>query len=83
MHYLHKLQEAKKHNGQHKKNLVGMDSRPAPTIDWYCNVSSEEGKLAQELKTRHCEHAALEICVICAVRSRLFGIYTRQHTHEP
>lgn len=30
MHYLHKLQEAKKHNGHEGKNLVGVNSRPAP-----------------------------------------------------
>lgn len=58
MHYLHKLQEAKKHNGQDEKALwVWL----ADQRHWPSSVSSGEGgKFAQELKWRHCDHAALE-----------------------
>lgn len=57
MHYLHKLQKAKKHNGGDEKNLVHMaeDQHHCLTV---CNISSEGGRFAQELKTRHHEHAA-------------------------
>lgn len=74
---LHKLQEAKKHNGQDEKTLWVW------TADQHQPLTGTIMSVQEKVGSRHREHAALEICVICAVGSRLFGIYMRQHTHEP
>lgn len=57
MHYVYKLQEAKKHNGTEMKKPCGCGERTSISAH-YCTVSSEGGRFAQELKTRHHEPAA-------------------------
>lgn len=45
MHYLHKLQEAKKHNGGHDKNLVHVARGPASLPNYVTLVQKVEGLL--------------------------------------
>lgn len=53
---LHKLQEAKKHNGQDKKNTVGVARGAAALLIPVMLVQER----VESLLSGHCEHAALE-----------------------